>query len=333
MRPIVIAHRGASGYLPEHPLPAKALAHAQGADYLEQDLAMTKDDELLVVHDHFLDRVSDVAWQFPDRARADGRFYVLDFTMDEIQTLRATEGFEMKDGVATPIFDDRFPLWKSRFHFHTFAEEIEFIQGLNATTGKNVGIYAELKAPWLHHQAGKDIARAAYSVLKSYGYTDRGSSAYLQCFDPQELRRIRTQLGPEMGVDLPLVQLIAYTDWNETQEQMPDGTWRNYDYDWMLEPGGMEAIAQYADAIGPDYHMLVDKDSRPGNVAVNSVTTDAHSAGLVVHPYTIRRDQLPDWANNVDEVYDVVLRRAGVDGTFTDFPDLAVDYIERTGLT
>lgn len=77
---IVIAHRGASGYLPEHTLPAKAMAYAQGADYLEQDLVMTKDDQLVVLHDHYLDRVTDVAERFPDRARKDGRFYAIDFT-------------------------------------------------------------------------------------------------------------------------------------------------------------------------------------------------------------------------------------------------------------
>ena len=95
---IVIAHRGASGYLPEHTLPAKAMAYAQGADYLEQDLVMTKDDRLVVLHDHYLDRVTDVAQRFPQRARQDGRFYAIDFTLAEIKSLKFTEGFEPKDG-------------------------------------------------------------------------------------------------------------------------------------------------------------------------------------------------------------------------------------------
>ena len=87
---IVIAHRGASGYLPEHTLPAKAMAYAQGADYLEQDLVMTKDDNLVVLHDHYLDRVTDVADRFPDRARKDGRYYAIDFTLDEIKSLKVS---------------------------------------------------------------------------------------------------------------------------------------------------------------------------------------------------------------------------------------------------
>lgn len=101
---VVIAHRGASGYLPEHSLPAKAMAYAQGADYLEQDLVMTKDNELVVLHDHYLDRVTDVAERFPDRARKDGRYYAIDFTLPEIKSLKFTEGFDIdKEGKNTEL--------------------------------------------------------------------------------------------------------------------------------------------------------------------------------------------------------------------------------------
>src|SRR5699024_3015541 len=99
---IVIAHRGASGYLPEHTLPAKAMAYAQGADYLEQDLVMTKDDNLAVLHDHYLDRVTDVADRFPDRARKDGRYYAIDFTLYDIETLRVSAGFVIESGKKVP---------------------------------------------------------------------------------------------------------------------------------------------------------------------------------------------------------------------------------------
>ncbi|HBY9780905.1 TPA: glycerophosphodiester phosphodiesterase, partial [Klebsiella pneumoniae] len=147
---MVIAHRGASGYLPEHTLPAKAMAYAQGADYLEQDLVMTKDDRLVVLHDHYLDRVTDVAQRFPQRARKDGRFYAIDFTLDEIKSLKFTEGFEPKNGKNVQTYPGRFPMGKSDFRIHTFEEEIEFVQGLNHSTGKNIGIYPEIKAPWFH---------------------------------------------------------------------------------------------------------------------------------------------------------------------------------------
>lgn len=114
----------------------KAMAYAQGADYLEQDLVMTKDDQLVVLHDHYLDRVTDVAERFPDRARKDGRFYAIDFTLAEIRSLKFTEGFEIENGKKVQVYPGRFPMGKSDFRIHTFQEEIEFVQGLNHSTEK-----------------------------------------------------------------------------------------------------------------------------------------------------------------------------------------------------
>lgn len=325
---IVIAHRGASGYLPEHTLPAKAMAYAQGADYLEQDLVMTKDDQLVVLHDHYLDRVTDVAERFPDRARQDGRFYAIDFTLAEIRSLTFTEGFEIENGKKVQVYPGRFPMGKSVFRIHTFQEEIEFVQGLNHSTGKNIGIYPEIKAPWFHHQEGKDIAAKTLEVLKHYGYTSKKDKVYLQCFDAAELKRIKTELEPKRGMDLNLVQLIAYTDWNETQEKQPDGKWINYSYDWMFTPGAMKQIAQYADGIGPDYHMLVAEGSTPGHVKLTTMVKEAHASKLQVHPYTVRADQLPEYATDVNQLYEVLYNQAGVDGLFTDFPDKAVTFLK-----
>ena len=324
---VVIAHRGASGYLPEHTLPAKAMAFAQGADYLEQDLVMTKDDQLVVLHDHYLDRVTDVAERFPDRARKDGRYYAIDFTLAEIKSLKFSEGFTVENGKKVQTFPGRFPMGKSDFRVHTFEEEIEFIQGLNHSTGKNIGLYPEIKAPWFHHQEGKDIATRVLEVLKKYGYTKKTDKIYLQCFDANELKRIRNELEPKMGVDLKLVQLIAYTKWNETEEQQPDGKWVNYSYDWMLEPGAMEKIAQYADGIGPDYHMLIADSPTNGHIIINGMVKEAHEHHLEVHPFTVRADQLPPYAKDVNELYDALYRQADVDGLFTDFPDKAISYL------
>ncbi|WP_303854291.1 glycerophosphodiester phosphodiesterase [Bartonella apis] len=324
---VVIAHRGASGYLPEHTLPAKAMAFAQGADYLEQDLVMTKDDQLVVLHDHYLDRVTDVADRFPDRARKDGRYYAIDFTLAEIKSLKFSEGFTVENGKKVQTFPGRFPMGKSDFRVHTFEEEIEFIQGLNHSTGKNIGLYPEIKAPWFHHQEGKDIATRVLEVLKKYGYTKKTDKIYLQCFDANELKRIRNELEPKMGVDLKLVQLIAYTKWNETEEQQPDGKWVNYSYDWMLEPGAMEKIAQYADGIGPDYHMLIADSPTNGHIIINGMVKEAHEHHLEVHPFTVRADQLPPYAKDVNELYDALYRQADVDGLFTDFPDKAISYL------
>jgi glycerophosphoryl diester phosphodiesterase len=116
---IVVAHRGASGYLPEHTLVAKAMAHAMGADYIEQDVVMTKDDHLIVLHDVTLDRTSDVAEQFPNRIRDDGRYYAIDFTLEEIRTLNVSEGFSYRGGVKTQSYTDRFPVGASSFSIPT----------------------------------------------------------------------------------------------------------------------------------------------------------------------------------------------------------------------
>lgn len=324
---IVIAHRGASGYLPEHTLPSKALAYAQGADYLEQDLVMTKDDRLVVLHDHYLDRVTDVAERFPERARKDGRYYAIDFTLAEIKSLRFTEGFDIDKGVKRQSYPGRFPMGKSDFRIHTFEEEIEFIQGLNHSTGRNIGIYPEIKAPWFHRQEGKDITVKALEVLKRYGYTGRNDKVYLQCFDFNELKRIKTELMPKAGMDLKLVQLIAYTDWQETFEQNAAGQWVNYSYDWMFRPEGMKEIAKYADGIGPQYPMLIDKTSTPGKIKLTGMSRAAHANGLAIHPYTLRKDALPAYAKNMDQLLDAVYNRAQVDGAFSDFPDLAVNFL------
>ena len=112
-RPLVIAHRGASGYLPEHTLAAKAYAHALGADFIEQDLVLTKDDVPVVLHDIYLDTVTDVAVRFPERKRADGRFYVIDLTLAELKQLRVTERFNAKSGAR--VFAGRFPAGQAEF--------------------------------------------------------------------------------------------------------------------------------------------------------------------------------------------------------------------------
>ncbi|RWR02741.1 glycerophosphodiester phosphodiesterase [[Pantoea] beijingensis] len=325
---IVIAHRGASGYLPEHTLPAKAMAYAQGADFLEQDLVMTKDNRLVVLHDHYLDRVTDVANRYPNRARKDGRYYAIDFTLAEIKGLKFTEGFDIKNGKQIQTFPGRFPINTSDFHIHTFEEEIEFVQGMNHSTGKNIGIYPEIKAPWFHHQEGKDIALEVLKVLKKYGYSGKSDNIYLQCFDFNELKRIKTELEPKMGMDLKLVQLVAETDWDETQEKQ-NGKWINYNYDWMFKPGAMKTLSQYVDGIGPDYHMLIAPGSTPDHIKLTTMAQEAHQNKLQVHPYTVRADQLPDFATNVNQVYDALYNKAGVEGLFTDFPDKAVQFLQQ----
>lgn len=312
---LVIAHRGASGYLPEHTIAAKAMAYAQGADFIEQDLVMTQDDAVIVLHDHHLDTVSNVASIFPGRARGDGRYYAIDFTLAEIRELSVTERFELQDGVITAVFPERFPINRSTFRVHTFAEEIELVQGLNRSTGRSVGIYPEIKSPAFHLAEGKDISRAVLDVLKTYDYTRATDMVFLQCFDPYELVRIRQELLPTMNMDVRLVQLIAYSK----------------EFAAMTTAEGIQKVSAYAAGIGPSMHLLIDPDSDPGNLEVSGLLELAHDAGLKVHPYTFRRErnQIPAYAKDYEDLLDIFVNELGVDGVFTDFPDRTVRFLEN----
>lgn len=327
---VIVAHRGASGYLPEHTLASKAMAYQMGVPYLEQDLAMTKDNRLVVIHDHYLDRVTDVAEKFPNRARKDGRYYVIDFTLDEIRTLNFMEGFTVKNGKKVQDYPDRFPMGKSKFEIHTFEEEIEFIQGLNHSTGKDVGLYVETKAPWFHKQEGKDISKATLEVLKKYGYTTKKSNVYFQTFDFPDLVYVKEKLMPKMKMNLKTVMLFAENSWNETYEKQPDGSWKPFDFDALRTPEGMAKVAKYADGVGPSNDMVLDKKtSKRGKIVVTDFVKLAHENKMVVHPYTARKDKLPPYVKNIDELFEALLYQAGADGLFTDFPDLGIEFVRN----
>ncbi|MBU2869448.1 glycerophosphodiester phosphodiesterase [Colwellia sp. E2M01] len=342
---IVIAHRGASGYLPEHSIAAKTMAHAMSVDYIEQDVVMTKDDQLVVLHDIYLDRVTDVAAKFPERKRADERYYVIDFSLAEIQTLAMTEGFSLKDGKTAANFPQRFPLWQSTFKVHTLADEIELIQGLNHSMGKDIGIYPEIKSPAFHLNQGKDITKAVLLELKRYGYVNKASRAIVQSFDPVTLKRIKYELFAELNMQLKLAQLIAMTSWQETPIYLDEPTQQTitqqlrtqkaklifYDYDWMLTPSAMTEIAKYADAIGPWKPMLVNVDANTNKASSNGLVEAAHEAGLFVHPYTFRADEgrIPEFAKDFDDLLRIYYFELGVDGVFTDFPDKAVNFLQK----
>ncbi|MXY91373.1 MAG: glycerophosphodiester phosphodiesterase [Gammaproteobacteria bacterium] len=311
---IVIAHRGASGYLPEHTLEAKAMAYGMGAHYIEQDLVMTRDDRVIVLHDITLDRTTDVADRFPGRARADGRYYAIDFDLEEIRQLQATEGFRLVNGEREPGFENRFPLERSDFRVPTFEEEIELIQGLNHSTGRDVGIYPEIKQPEFHRAEGKDISSAVVEVLKNYGYTEKSDKVFLQTFSYPELEIINSEIMPAAGIDIRLIQLLRDTE----------------SYPWIFEAEGMRMLAEHADGIGPAHPLVIDPESAPGALRVSALVERAHAAGLDVHPYTFRADpgQLPAYAENFADLLEQHFFTAGVDGLFTDFPDLAVQFLQ-----
>ena len=311
---VVIAHRGAPGYLPEHTLESKAMAYAMGADYLEQDVVLTKDNESIVLHDVHLDTVTNVAQLFPKRARKDGRYYAIDFTLAEIKSLRVTERINLKNN--TTVYPGRFPAWSAKFEIPTLKEEVELIQGLNKSTGRNVGIYVEIKSPAWHRKEGKDISRAVLEILYIYGYRDRNDNAYVECFDPAELKRLRYELKTK----LKLVQLIGENDWNEAPT----------DYEPMKTLKGMREIAKYADGIGPWMFQIVKGLGEQGKLIVTSMVKDAHANGLKVHPYTFRADSLPAYVSSLEELLRIFYFDIRVDGVFTDFPDRAVKFLTES---
>lgn len=311
---IIIAHRGASGYLPEHTLPGKALAHAMGADYLEQDLVLSQDGIPLVLHDIVIDTVTDVAKRFSERKRADGRYYALDFTLAELKQLQVTERFDPRTG--KPVFPARFPLGQATFQIPTFEEELQFIQGLNRTTGREAGIYPEIKSPAWHREQRQDISRIVLQILERYGYRTKTDKVFLQCFDYQEVKRLRTELGYQGR----LIQLLAD----------PKASQAGTDFAFLTSRAGLAELAKVADGIGPSLGQVISGKSGEGFTFTDLVKT-AHEFKLQVHPYTIRTDDLPAGVTSGDQLFRACLVEAGVDGVFTDQPDRGVAFLRTLG--
>lgn len=192
-KPLVLAHRGASGHLPEHTLAAYTLAWSMGADYLEPDVVLTKDGVAICAHDVNMERVTDVAERFPDRAREDGKWYWIDFTLDEVRTLRVTyKGANGVVGGAVP----------------TFEAFLRLVDRLNAIGGEDgrarVGIIPEIKRPQFHADNGWSIHFEVLDALERFGYTETDNPCIIQCFDLNTLRRLHLS-----GCELKLVWLLG----------------------------------------------------------------------------------------------------------------------------
>lgn len=284
---VVIAHRGASGYLPEHTLESYAFAYAQGADYLEPDVVLTKDAHFICRHDIRLDDTTNVQDVFPDKRREDGHWYAIDLTLAEIKQLRARERLP-----------NRFPVNNAKFEVPTFEEMIELTQGLNKTTGRNVGIYPELKDPVWHAANGQPMEAAILKTLDHYGYRDKDARVFIQCFLPEPLIKIRKELRSP----LPLIMLMG----------------SGKESDSLATKEGLEHVATFANGIGPAKERIeADPD----------LVKRAHDAGLLVHPYTLRADNVPGkYASIEDEIRQFVFTYK-VDGMFIDHPDKMVEQL------
>lgn len=304
-KPLVIAHRGAPGYLPEHTLESATLAYSQGADFIEQDLVVSKDGVLVVLHDIHLDTVTDVATKFPQKKRQDGRYYALDLTLAELKTLRVNERKELN---GEQVFTNRYR-GMANFQIATFEEQIELVQQLNRQLSKDIGLYPEIKSPQWHKEQGVDISVLLLSTLRKHQLDDPNKAIFVQCFDFAETQRLRNELGAKVK----LVQLIGENDWLESPT----------DYNVLKTPQGLAAIAKVAQGIGPWIPQLIDMQTMQST----GLTQQAQAIGLAVHPYTFRQDALPKNVSS-EQALKVLFELLKVDGVFTDFTDTVVKYLD-----
>jgi glycerophosphoryl diester phosphodiesterase len=308
MNPLVIGHRGASGYLPEHTLPSYALAVLQGADYIEPDLVATRDGVLVARHENEIGGTTDVATreQFVSRRRrqrVDGEpvegWFVEDFTLAELKTLRARERI--------PELRPENASYDGQFEVPTFDEVLELLAGINASrriAGRPlVGVYPETKHPTHFAQRGLPLEPALLAAL------DRGllgAPVFIQSFEASSLEQLRACCA------LPLVQLLNVNA--------------------LLDAASLAAIAGYAQAIGVPKSLLVSEGPQ-GALAATTLASDAHAAGVAVHvwtfraenaflPVALRRGTAPQEHGDISAEMKLHLS-AGADGLFCDQPDIA----------
>lgn len=283
---VVIAHRGASGALPEHTLAAYDAAIELGADYVEPDLVLTADDILVCRHDIYLSTTTDVATrpEFADRQRElEGRldWYVDDFTLEELRSLRAVQPFPNRD----QGHNGRYPV-------PTFAELQALVAGKQGATGRSIGIYPELKRPdYFGRERMADLLLEALEPLPPEA--DK-PPVYIQSFDEAVLRYLQDR------TDHPLVMLVT------GQRDAPGPNIP------------LARVAEFAQGVGPLKSLLLDRDGQD-----TGFVAEAQRLGLVVHPWTFRDDRVPGAFSDGHAELQRYLE-LGVDGFFTDFPATGV---------
>jgi glycerophosphoryl diester phosphodiesterase len=351
--PLVLGHRGASGYLPEHTIASYELAIEQGADFIEPDLVSTKDGVLIARHEVNITSTTDVAShrEFAGRftrKTIDGvpeeGWFADDFTLAEIKTLRAVQRV-----------DFRAQQYNGVYEIPTFEEVIELAKKARSQYRRVIGVYPETKHPTYHQSRNLALEPKLVKTLQAYGWNHAGAPVFIQSFEVANLKRLRRM------TNVRLVQLI------DAWDTLPDGTidvdrvnFRPFDapYDFtvardprryvdMVTPAGLAEIATYADGVGPwkryivgarivdaDHDGAADDVNGDGSVGdadktgvLTSLIDDAHDAGLFVHAYTFRNEArrylLRDY--NEDPVQEYLqFYCLGIDGLFSDFPDTAV---------
>ena len=310
--PLVIAHRGASGERPEHTLAAYERGIDQGADYIEPDLVVTKDGVLVARHENEISGTTDVASreEFASRQRSktiDGQlvtgWFAEDFTLAELRTLRVRERL--------PGVRPQNVRYDGLWQIPTLEEVVKLVRAKEAETGRQIGIYPELKHPhFLLQTEGIDTVDLLLLEFKRLGVT-ADDPVFIQSFEIAPLKRLKQRGG------FRLVQLVA-TEGGPADE--PAVT-----YAEMLSPSGLAAMAQYADAVGADVRLILGSDGKP-----TTLMAEAGAAGLDVHAWTLRKENafLPpalrgpggEAAPGAVGQLARMLRQAGVKGLFTDDP-------------
>jgi len=347
-KPLVIGHRGAAGYLPDHTMEGYRKAIELGADFIEPDLVATKDGVLVARHEPNIIATTDVkdrpefanrrTQRLVDGALEEG-WFVSDFTLAELKTLRAIQPFP-----------DRDPAYNGKFQIPTFEEVLDLAISEGARVGRSIGVYAETKHPTWHASLGLKLEDRLLDTLARYGYTSKTSPVILQSFEVANLKYLRGK------TQLRLVQLVDASDINaDGSIQLAAPFDRPYDFAVagdprtfasLLTPEGLKEIATYADGIGPWKPYLIpsrllddNQDGQPDDrngdgqiderdrvmMAPTDVVKDAHAAGLFVHPYTFRSEAkrlASDFKGDPVAEYRLFYE-LGVDGVFSEFADHA----------
>lgn len=322
-RPLIIGHRGASGFRPEHTLEAYELAIEQGADYIEPDLVSTKDGVLIARHENEISGTTDVAErsEFADRETTkviDGveitGWFTEDFTLEEIKTLRAKERIpEIRPDSAE---------YDGLFEVPTFQEVIDLAQQKSAETGRTIGIYPETKHPTYFDSIGLSLEEPLVATLEANNLTDANDPVFIQSFETANLKELNEE------IDVPLVQLFGSSD-TSPYDFVVNNDPRTYGD--LTSPEELANIAEYADGIGPDKRLIVPANEVGELQAPTTLVDDAHAAGLLVHPYTFRSEDTflaPEYNSNPELEFEQFFS-LGVDGLFTDFPGTGFEVANR----
>ena len=323
--PLVLGHRGAAGYRPEHTLASYELAARMGADYVEPDLVSTKDGVLVTRHEPEIGGTTDVSSHPEFAARkttksldgvATTGWFAEDFTLAELKTLRAKERI--------PDVRQRNTIYDGRYQIPTFQEVVDLVKRLDRELHRDIGIYPETKHPTYFRKQGLATEPKLVDALNRNGLNRRDAKVFVQSFEVGNLKALHRVLR------VPLIQLTSAT--GAPFDFVDSGDPRTYAD--IVSAGGLREVAGYAAGIGPDKNQVIPRDAAGNLLTPTSLVHDAHQARLKVHPYTFRAENsfLPlQFRSSADPAaygdlfaeIDVFLR-AGIDGFFTDNADIGV---------